>query len=70
MTMHSLISVLRPACVVATIAVAVLTVLCLWGWQLVDWSTYWKLFFSYCALMVASTTICYIDNPKNLIGRD
>ncbi len=64
-----IVTVLRPVCVAATIALAVVLILCFWGWEVVSWETFWKLFFSYVALMVASTLICYIDDPARLSGR-
>ncbi len=64
-----IVTVLRPVCVAATIAIAAVLILCFWGLQVVSWETFWKLFFSYLALIVASTMICYIDDPKRLIGR-
>jgi hypothetical protein len=65
-----IVSVLRPICVAATIALAVVLILCFWGFQVVTWDTFWKLFFSYVALMIASTLICYIDDPRRLTGRE
>ena len=65
-----LISVLRPVCVISTIALAVIIVLSFWGWELVSWDMFWKLALSYLVLVAASTLVCYIDNPKNLTGRD
>lgn len=62
-------SVLRPICVAATIAIAVILILCFWGWEIVTWDTFWKLFFSYAALMISSTLICYIDDPSRITGR-
>jgi hypothetical protein len=64
-----LVSVLRPICVVATVVLAAILVLCVWGWEIVTWDTFWKLFFSYLALMTASTLICYIDDPNRITGR-
>jgi hypothetical protein len=65
-----IVTILRPVCVVATIAIAVTLILCFWGWQVVTWDTFWKLLLSYIALMVASTLICAIDNPARLSGRE
>lgn len=65
-----IIAVLRPSCVAATIALAVILVLCFWGWQVVTWDTFWKLFLSYAALMIASALICYIDDPRRITGRE
>ena len=65
-----IVSILRPICVASTIGLATILILCFWGWQVVTWDTFWKLFFSYGALMVASTLICYIDNPKHITGRE
>lgn len=64
-----IISVLRPVCVAATISMAGLLVLCLWGLEIVSWDVFWKLFFTYVALMLTSTLICYIDDPKHLTGK-
>lgn len=63
-----IVYVLRPICVVATILLAAILVLCVWGWQVVTWDTFWKLFYSYIALMIASTLICYIDDPRRITG--
>jgi hypothetical protein len=65
-----IVSVLRPICVAATIALAVVLILCFWGIQVVSWDMFWKLFFSYVALMIASTLICYIDDPRRITGRE
>jgi hypothetical protein len=40
-----------------------------WGWQIVIWHTLWKPLCSYVALMIASTLICCIDDPRTLTGR-
>jgi hypothetical protein len=64
-----IVSILRPVCVAATIILAVILVLCFWGYEIVTWETFWRLFFSYLALMVASTLICYIDDPSRITGR-
>ena len=64
-----LVNILRPVCVAATIALTVLLIICVWGWELMEWDTFWRLFYSYLVLMLASTVICYIDNPKRITGR-
>lgn len=56
-----IISILRPACVVATIAVAAMFIACFWGWKWVSWNVAWNVFLSYLVLMLAGTTICAID---------
>lgn len=64
-----IVMLLRPICVVATIALAAILILFFWGWEVVGWDTFWKLFFSYGALMSASMLICYIDDPTRITGR-
>ncbi|MBK5568663.1 hypothetical protein AB4Z34_35090 [Ensifer sp. 2YAB10] len=64
-----IVAFLRPVSVAATIVMAAIAILCFWGFQIVSWETLWKLFFSYLALMIASSLICYIDDPKRLTGR-
>jgi formate hydrogenlyase subunit 3/multisubunit Na+/H+ antiporter MnhD subunit len=64
-----IVSILRPVCVAATIGLAIVLILCFWGWEIVTWETFWKLFFSYVTLVVGSTLICYIDDPSRITGR-
>lgn len=64
-----IVAILRPICVAATIGIAFIAILSFWGWQLVSWATFWKLFFSYGALMIASMLICLIDQPKRHPGQ-
>ncbi|TCQ03320.1 hypothetical protein C8J34_11234 [Rhizobium sp. PP-F2F-G36] len=64
-----IVSILRPVCVAATIVMALILVLCFWEHKIVTWETFWKLFFSYITLILASTLICYIDNPSRITGR-
>jgi hypothetical protein len=64
-----IVNVLRPVCVVATIALATLFALCFWGIELVTTATLWKLFLTYLALMIGSTLVCYIDDPRRITGR-
>lgn len=59
-----IVAVLRPACVAATIAIATMVIASLWGWSWVDWPTFWSLAFSYVALMLAGTAICFIDKSS------
>jgi hypothetical protein len=63
-----IVQILRPVCVASTIAMAALIIGYFWGWQPFSGDTFWKLFLSYVALMICSTLICYIDNPRNLRG--
>lgn len=55
------VSVLKPACVVATIALAMMFVACVWGWVWVDYATFWNIVLSYAALMLMGTIICVVD---------
>ncbi len=64
-----IIKVLRPLCVLSTVVFGIILTLCFWGIEVVSWDTFWRLTFSYLALMVASTVICYIDDPGRVIGR-
>ena len=64
-----IVSILRPVCVAATIALAIVLILCFWGWEIVAWETFWKLFFSYVTLVAGSTLICYIDDTSRITGR-
>ncbi|RYC17655.1 hypothetical protein [Ciceribacter ferrooxidans] len=64
-----IVNVLRPVCVVATIALATLFALSFWGIELVTTATFWKLFLTYLVLMIGSTLICFIDNPSRITGR-
>jgi hypothetical protein len=63
-----IVIILRPVCVAATIALAVILILCFWDWQVVTWETFWKLFFSYIVLMSAYTLIYFIDDPRRITG--
>ncbi len=63
-----IVFVLRPACVAATISLAVLVYL-LVGMADRKLGDLLEIFFSYLAFVIASTFICYIDDPKRLTGR-
>lgn len=64
-----IVAILRPTCVAATIGMSTILISSFWGWHIVGGDTLWKLLLSYGALMIASTLICYIDDPKKLTGR-
>jgi hypothetical protein len=57
------IRTLRPICVCATVFIAVLTIASLWGFQLVSGEVYFKLLFSYGALVFGSVLVCWIEGP-------
>ncbi|WP_331303997.1 hypothetical protein [Methylobacterium oryzae] len=60
----NIISILRPTCVFATIAVAAMLIACFWGWKWVSWNVAWNVFLSYLVLMAAGTAICAIDKSS------
>ena len=65
----AVISILRPACVAATISVAAMFIACFWGWKWVSWTVFLNIFLSYLALMFAGTAICFIDKSSQSDSR-
>lgn len=64
-----IVELLRPFCVACTLLLAILTILSFWGWDLLPSDIYWKIFFSYLALLVTYAVVSFIDDPHRFRGR-
>lgn len=61
-----LCKILRPLCVVATLAMMALLIALFWNYQFVSTEYIWRLLFSYAILLLGSFIIFYVDSPQNV----
>lgn len=64
-----LCKILRPACVISTLAMMAILFGYFWGVDIVSSGNVWRLLMSYCVLIVGSLVVFYIDNPESVTGR-